>query len=171
MCNKRFSVYEYDLIISPVHWRDRGLWKCEIESKNGISAQSIEGSLDVEVPLAEVLVQSDENVGALVVDEHRELTVVCQTSPSTPAPMSLQILIGQNVLTDVQVRVLKIATKIFKNYEIFAQNTSDFHENIFTKFLREIFTNFWKILTILRFSPNFQNIEIRKTLRFFNLFF
>ena len=100
--------------ISPVHWSDRGVWKCEVESNRGVSIQSIEGLLDVEVPLEEVYVQSDENSGALVVDENNEVKIVCQTSPSTPAPSSLTMFIGTEALKNVQVQTSMLENNMMR---------------------------------------------------------
>ena len=98
-------MFEYDLTISPVHWRDRGSWKCQVEDSRGESKQSVEGSLDVEVPLKSVAIRSDDDSGALVVDEHDEVQIICRTSPATPAPENLRIYIGNELLNNVQVQI------------------------------------------------------------------
>ena len=97
-------MYAYDLTISPVHYEDRGQWKCEVFDRNGLGDQSAVGDLDVEVPLTALSLKSDDDSGALIVDEKSNLKILCETSPATPPPDSLQIFVHGKRLENVQVQ-------------------------------------------------------------------
>ena len=56
------------------------------------------------MPLENVSIKSEDNSGALIVDEDNELRIICLTSPSTPAPKNLEIFIGREKMNAVQVQ-------------------------------------------------------------------
>ena len=96
-------MYAYDLTIGPVHYKDRGQWKCEV-FVDGRSEQSAVGELKVEVPLTSLTLKSTDQSGALIVDEKSNLKILCETAPSSPPPQSLNIFVGEKRLSKVQIQ-------------------------------------------------------------------
>jgi hypothetical protein len=100
-----YSVYAYDLVISPVAWEDRGRWKCEVDlgSMNGLKTSAI-GDLEIEMPLTSVDLETTDFSGSILVDKDDDVQIKCSTSATYPAPNGIEILIGSAKLSNIQIQ-------------------------------------------------------------------
>ena len=100
-----YSVYAYDLVISPVAWEDRGRWKCEVDlgSMNGLKTSAI-GDLEVEMPLTSVDLETTDFSGSILVDKDDDVQIKCSTSATYPPPNGIEILIGSAKLSNIQIQ-------------------------------------------------------------------
>ena len=106
MSHNYYLVYEYDLVIGPVTWEDRGEWKCGLPDEG---LQSSVGKLEINIPLDKISLGTSPhkylNPGTpLVVDEGDSISIWCRTSPTYPPPNALRITVGDKIYSKNEIK-------------------------------------------------------------------